>query len=142
MISAMVGFRYATLLLAASVLSAPALAKDETLADRGKRMCEEAGVPLWECTILPPDSRPSPPAPVQTAAIAPELQPFGTGKYGWCDDCTSLIAAAPVEPWSKFGGWTRSKPRDESDRGGFADASDSVGSGGGGGTSGGGDGGG
>lgn len=133
------------LLLAALLLATPAFAKNETLAERGKRMCADADVPLSECTILPPAMRglsptrqiiatPAPAVPAKTAA-------FGTGKYGWCADCTSLFAAAPVQEWSTFGGRTFQPLRDEDEPnrtsvadagGGRGEGSGSVGGSGGG----------
>ena len=101
--------RICVLLFASALASTSAFAKSETLAERGKRMCEEAGVPLEDCNILPPGLRGE--GPVAAAATpsprptnGPEPATFGTGKYGWCDDCTSVLAAAPVTPWSAFGG--------------------------------------
>ncbi|MGI9510730.1 MAG: hypothetical protein ACR2QJ_15430 [Geminicoccaceae bacterium] len=41
----------------ALLASAPAFAKTETLAERGKRMCDEAGIAPEDCTILPPALR-------------------------------------------------------------------------------------
>ena len=107
----MSNLRFCVCTLALTLLSAPALAKNETLAERGKRLCDEAGVPLEDCTALPPALRGVAP-PTQTAARRPELRPaaevvplaYGTGTYGWCEDCTSLLGAAPVTPWDAFGG--------------------------------------
>ncbi|MGI9486915.1 MAG: hypothetical protein ACR2RF_13765 [Geminicoccaceae bacterium] len=105
--------------------SAPAFAKNETLVERGKRMCAESGVPLEDCTILPPALRGAGPN-ANVAAVTPAPRPlgidnpgpaaFGTGKYGWCEDCTSLLAAAPVTPWSDFGGRQFRSQRDEDEQ--------------------------
>lgn len=104
----MISLRFCVCLIAISLGSHSALAKNETLAERGKRMCEDAGVSLEDCAILPPTLR------GHTASIRPAPRPaidapaaaarFGTGTYGWCEDCTSLFAAAPVTPWSAFNG--------------------------------------
>ncbi|MEM8949200.1 MAG: hypothetical protein AAGA21_03760 [Pseudomonadota bacterium] len=117
--------RICAYLIAVIVASSPALAKNETLAERGKRMCEEAGVPLEDCTILPPELR-GDGANSNVAAATPVPRPlgldnpapaaFGTGKYGWCDDCTSLLAAAPVTPWESFGGRSFQSERDDNER--------------------------
>ncbi|MEM7044583.1 MAG: hypothetical protein AAF543_17380 [Pseudomonadota bacterium] len=88
-------------------------------------MCEEAGVPLEDCVILPPDLRdPGPDSAIAEAApetlpikdLGPGPAAFGTGKYGWCEDCTSLLAAAPVTPWSAYGGRQFQPLRDEDNR--------------------------
>ncbi len=107
-------------LLAVSVVATPALGKVETLAHRGKRMCEEAGIPLSECMMLPPALRGVPQSPVAEPAPAPATTPptaYGTGKYGTCEDCTSLFAAAPVTPWETFSGRQFQPNRDEDDIG-------------------------
>ena len=144
--SAMLNLRSCTFVIAIVVASAPAFAKNETLAERGKRMCEEAGVALEDCTILPPALRNSIPntdlgvarsvTPIPNAEVAvvrPVPRPlpavsarpstFGTGKYGWCEDCTSLLAAAPVTPWSEFSGRQYEPLRDEDDRSSSRDRS-------------------
>jgi hypothetical protein len=117
--------RLCTLFLATSMLASPAFAKDETLADRGRRMCEDAGIALSDCRILPPKDRVAAARQTLQAAHSPRslaaAVPFGTGKYGWCADCTSLFGAAPIEPWSRFAGRTYSPPRDEDDRTTVAD---------------------
>ncbi|MGI9504955.1 MAG: hypothetical protein ACR2RE_18070 [Geminicoccaceae bacterium] len=101
--------RLCVLLLVSALTSTSAFAKSETLAERGKRMCEEAGVSLEDCNILPPELRGDGPSvaavtPAPRPVDGPEPAAFGTGKYGWCEDCTSVQAAAPVTPWSAFGG--------------------------------------
>ena len=105
--------------------SVPAFAKNETLVERGKRMCGESGVPLEDCTMLPPALRggdpnsnvaAATPAPRPLSIDNPGPAAFGTGKYGWCDDCTSLLAAAPVTPWSDFGGRQFQSQRDEDEQ--------------------------
>ena len=121
----MLYLRFYACLLVAAVIGGPAFAKTETLAERGKRMCEEAGVALEDCHILPPGLRgPGPDSTIAAATPEPrpikELGPgpagYGTGKYGWCEDCTSLLAAAPVTPWSTYGGRQFQPIRDEDDR--------------------------
>ncbi len=117
--------RICVYLSATFVLSAPALAKNETLAERGKRMCEESGIAPEDCTMLPPELRGSGPK-AHAAAVTPAPRPlglnasgpaaFGTGKYGWCRDCTSFLAAAPVTPWADFGGRSFQSQRDEDER--------------------------
>ncbi len=113
--------------VAIALLSAPAFAKkNTTLAEHAKTLCEEAGVPLEDCQALHPSLRPqkvaiAKPAPKPTGPLGLGRPIFGTGKYGWCDDCTSLLAAAPVTPWETFGGRQRQPLRDEDDRS-FADA--------------------
>lgn len=117
--------RIGVYLIITVLASTAAFAKNETLAERGKRMCEDAGVPLEDCTILPPGLRGAGPT-TNVAAVTPAPRPFGnagtgpatfgTGKYGWCDDCTSLLAAAPVTPWSDFGGREYQSQRDEDER--------------------------
>ncbi|MEZ5932502.1 MAG: hypothetical protein R3F54_11195 [Alphaproteobacteria bacterium] len=124
---AMMVLRVCIVLIASASVSMAADAKNETLAERGKRMCGEAGVPLEDCTILPPALRHSAPV-ARAAAVTPAPRPvdlpdarasgFGTGKYGWCEDCTSLLAAAPVTPWSAFGG--RQYETDSIEREGFS----------------------
>ena len=55
------GIRPAIVLFLALIIPAgEAHAKGETLAERGKRMCEQAGVPLSECVALPPVLRDGP----------------------------------------------------------------------------------
>ena len=117
--------RICVYLIAVIVASSPALAKNETLAERGKRMCEEAGVPLEDCNILPPELRgdgansnvaAATPVPRPLGIDNPAPNAFGTGKYGWCDDCTSLLAAAPVTPWESFGGRSFQSQRDDNER--------------------------
>ena len=117
----MTGLRYSAFLFASSILITPVMAKDETLVDRGKRMCEEAGIPLSECRILPPGNRAVLVQQIATTSSSSsqnavdDQAPFGTGTYGWCDDCTSFFAAAPVKPWSAFGGREYRPLRDEDD---------------------------
>ncbi len=75
--------------------------------------------------MLPPELRGSGPK-AHAAAVTPAPRPlglnasgpaaFGTGKYGWCRDCTSFLAAAPVTPWSDFGGRQFQSQRDEDDQ--------------------------
>ncbi|MDH3664050.1 MAG: hypothetical protein OEU92_29225, partial [Alphaproteobacteria bacterium] len=120
----MLYLRLCVCLMLIPLASAPALAKTETLAERGKRMCEEAGVPLDDCQMLPPAMRgtdpnaavaEATPAPLPMNDLGPSAAAFGTGKYGWCEDCTSLLAAAPVTPWSAFSGRQFQPIRDEDD---------------------------
>lgn len=121
----MLHFRLCIGLLAIVVISTPAFAKNETLAERGKRLCAEAGVPLEDCKVLPPSLRQTKVAatePVKALGVGPAK--YGTGKYGWCDDCTSVLAAAPVTPWETFSGRQWQPIRDEDDRQSFADAGD------------------
>ncbi len=117
--------RICVYLAVAFLAGAPAFAKNETLAERGKRMCEESGIPLEDCTALPPalrgagqgaDIAAATPAPKPLGIDNPGPAAFGTGKYGWCDDCTSLLAAAPVTPWSDFSGRQFRSQRDEDER--------------------------
>ena len=113
-------------LAAITLLSASAFAKNNTLAEHAKNLCDEAGVPLEDCKALHPSLRPQ-----KVAVAQPALKPtgplglgrvvYGTGKYGWCDDCSSLLAAAPITPWENFAGRQRQSVRDEDDRS-FADA--------------------
>lgn len=113
--------------VAIALLSAPALAKkNTTLAEHARTLCEEAGVPLEDCQALHPSLRPqkvavAKPAPKPTGPLGLGRATYGTGKYGWCNDCTSILAAAPVTPWENFGGRQRQPLRDEDDRS-FADA--------------------
>ncbi len=57
------------LFLALIILAEKAHAKSETLVEHGKRMCEEAGVPLADCTALPPALR----SGEEAAVILPEV---------------------------------------------------------------------
>ena len=147
----MLNIRLCVGLITITLASGSALAKNETLAERGKRMCEEAGVPLEDCPILPPDLRNG-----DIATVVPEAKPlggsgadsllgvagdtpasFGTGKYGWCPDCTSLLAAAPVTPWEDFGGRPNRQQRDEDENRSVASLDSGTPGGGSGGESGG-----
>ena len=55
----MPAFRLSIFLLPAPILlmaiSGSATAEDDLLAERGRRICEEAGIPLADCMMLPPD---------------------------------------------------------------------------------------
>ena len=118
----MLNLRLYVCLMLAILVSDPALAKNETLAERGMRMCEEAGIPLEDCKMLPPVLRGADPN-ANVAATTPDTLPmnglgpgpaaFGTGRYGWCEGCTSLLAAAPVTPWAAYGGRQFQPHRDE-----------------------------
>lgn len=124
----MLALRLSVGLVAIALSSAPAFAKNDTLAEHAKRLCEQAGVPLEDCKGLHPSLRTSTvavakpaPKPGPTRGLGLGLATYGTGKYGWCEDCTSLLAAAPITPWENFGGRQRQPNRDEDDRS-FAEA--------------------
>ncbi|MEM9441082.1 MAG: hypothetical protein AAGA73_11595 [Pseudomonadota bacterium] len=119
--------------IAIALMSAPAFAKTDTLAEHAKKLCEEAGVPLEDCKGLHPSLRTTAvavakpaPKPEPSRGVGLGLAAFGTGKYGWCEDCTSLLAAAPITPWENFAGRQRQPNRDEDDRN-FADAGNAAG---------------
>ena len=142
--------RFYSCLLLASLLSGPVLAKNETLVERGKRLCDEKGIQLENCLALPPGLRREEPdteigqaEPVFTpiALAKPLGATMSAERYGWCNDCTSAFGPSAVEPWSTFGGRQRQRSRDEDNRD-FARAETSGTTGGGGGGDNGGGGGG